>query len=355
MTILESAAVAEAGDAPRTDDRWLAIYVFYTGNARPLLTDCVKPLFERLSAEGMLSGYFFLHYWLEGPHVRVRFKPTEGNREAVMAAAEAAVGGFLKRRPSLYEVKSDFYVGLYNTLFELEFDADGRAQYLGEDGRMRLRKNNSFSWEAYEPEYDKYGGPVGVELAEWHFAQSSDLVLDALVGMNVHMRTVQLGLSVQLMMVMSAVFLDDDQLAEFFEGYRDFWYNSFRTTDLVAGRSFDRGYESMAGLLTERFTLVRSAVRAGRADQLPGALDRWAEHCTELRRRVTVLSSAGRLVFREWEGTERGPVTDPEEALLRLLWPCMHMTNNRLHITITDEAYLAHVLVRALQNAKAAS
>lgn len=352
MTSIDT--VPATGPAPAVDDRWLAVYVFYTGNARPLLTDCVKPLFDRLSAQGLISRYFFLHYWLEGPHVRVRFRPTEGNAEAVRAEAEAAISAFLRRRPSLYEVKSDFYVGLYNTLFELEFDEQGRAGYLGEDGRMRLRENNSFSWEPYEPEYDKYGGPAGVELAEWHFQQSTDLVLDALTGMNVHMRSVQLGLAAQLMMVMASVFLGDDgELAEFFEGYRDFWHDSFRTTDLVAGRSFDRGYEAMADSLRERFAVVRSAVRADRGEELPRALGRWAEHCTELRRRVEELSTAGRLMFREWEGEGHCTVTDTGEALLRLLWPCLHMTNNRLHITITDEAYLAHALLRALTDPEA--
>jgi len=340
--------------APEVDERWLAVHVFYAGNARPLLADCVKPLFERLTAEGMICGYFFLHYWLEGPHIRVRFKPTEGNRDAVVAAAEGAIQGFLKRRPSLHEVNSDFYVGLYNTLFEIEFDADGRAEYLSDDGRMRLRKNNSMSWEQYKPEYDKYGGPEGVELAEWHFAQSSDLVLDALLGLNVHVRAVQLGLSVQLMMVMAVAFLDqDDQLAEFFAGYRDFWHDSFRTTDLAPGRNFDDGYEATGDSLVQRFRVIRSAVRSGQGDRPTGALGRWVEHCTELRHRIDELSAAGRLVFTDREGEGRSAVTDTGEARLRFLWPCLHMTNNRLRITVTDEAYLAHVLVRVLRPTEA--
>jgi hypothetical protein len=339
--------------APEVDERWLAVHVFYAGNARPLLTDCVKPLFERLTAEGMICGYFFLHYWLEGPHIRVRFKPTEGNRDAVVAAAEEAIQGFLQHRPSLHEVKSDVYVGLYNTLFELEFDAVGRAEYL-DDGRMRLRKNNSMSWEQYRPEYDKYGGPEGVELAERHFAQSSDLVLGALVELNVHLRTVQLGLSVQLMMVTAAAFLDrDDQLEEFFAGYRDFWHDSLRATGPVPVRNVDDGHEATDNSLVQRFRVIRSAVRSGQGDRLPGALGRWVGHCTELRCRIDELSAAGRLVFTDREGEGRSAVTDPGEARLRLLSPCLHMTNNRLRISITDEAHLAHTLVRALRHTEA--
>ena len=74
---------------------------------------------------------------------------------------------------------------------------------------MTLRPNNSFAYQPYEPEYGKYGGPAGVELAEWHFRHSSDLVIEAFRTLNVHLRTVTLGTSAQLMMVMAGAFLPD--------------------------------------------------------------------------------------------------------------------------------------------------
>ncbi len=42
-------------------------------------------------------------------------------------------------------------------------------------------------------------------------------------------------------------------------------------------------------------------------------------------------------------------VTDPAEALAALLSPYLHMTNNRLHATIRDEAYLSYLLARVLR------
>jgi hypothetical protein len=41
-------------------------------------------------------------------------------------------------------------------------------------------------------------------------------------------------------------------------------------------------------------------------------------------------------------------VDDPGAAALRLVSSYLHMTNNRLHVNFSDEAYLAHVLARAL-------
>ncbi|MEN2419047.1 lantibiotic dehydratase C-terminal domain-containing protein [Streptomyces rimosus] len=346
-------ALPPAEGLPATDDRWLAVYVFYTGNPRPLLTTCVKPLFAELRTAGLVEEYFFLNYWLEGPHVRVRFRladqADQAAREEVISRAEEAIAAFLRRRPSLYEVKSDFYVGLYNTLFDLEFTPEQRAQYLGEDGRMRLRKNNSFHWAPYEPEYDKYGGGVGVRAAEWHFTHSTDLVLESMSVMNLHMRSVLLGYAGQLMMVMCSVFLDDDaETVRFLERYRDFWHSSFESTDLVSGSDFDRGYPAMAAAVAQRYAVISSAVRSGEGEGLPGSLGAWARHCAELRDRIAGHARAGELVFPSWDRTRRVTVTDPAEALERLLPPYLHMTNNRLHITLTDEAYLGHVLSRAI-------
>ncbi|MFF8789377.1 lantibiotic dehydratase C-terminal domain-containing protein [Streptomyces sp. NPDC015125] len=342
-----------AEGVPAADDRWLAVYIFYAGSPRPLLTTCIKPLFAELTSAGLIRQYFFLNYWLEGPHIRVRFQLADPSdavmRDAVKARVEDAVSAFLRRRPSLYEVKSDFYVGLYNTLFDLEYTDAQRQAHLGEDGRMRLRANNSFHWTAYEPEYDKYGGPVGTELAEWHFTRSTDLVIDAMAVMNLHMRSVLFGHAGQLMMVMCSAFLDENPaVVRFLERYRDYWHSAFRDTDLVSGSDFDRNYDPMATAVAERFGAISKAVREGAGHRLPGSLGAWAEHCLELRRRVTELARSGQLVFPSWERTHRITVTDPGEAVARLLSAYLHMTNNRLHITLTDEAYLAHVLVRAL-------
>ncbi|CAM5695242.1 Lantibiotic biosynthesis protein OS=Streptomyces microflavus OX=1919 GN=Smic_30460 PE=4 SV=1 [Streptomyces microflavus] len=55
---------------------WQATHVFYAANPRPFLLHCVRPLVAELEADGLLAGYFFINYWLEGPHVRLRLKPS---------------------------------------------------------------------------------------------------------------------------------------------------------------------------------------------------------------------------------------------------------------------------------------
>ncbi|MBA0052455.1 lantibiotic biosynthesis protein [Streptomyces sp. AJS327] len=335
---------------------WQALHVFYAANPQPLLVQCVRPLIAELTADGLLAGHFFINYWLEGPHVRLRLKPADAAAaDEVRCRAEEAVGHFLRVRPALYQVDSGFLNEFYNTLFEIEFPENDRGAFLDGEGRMNLRPNNSFSREPYEPEYGKYGGPAGIALAEWHFAHSSDLVMDAFRTMNLHLRTVLLGTSAQLMMVMAGCFLPDrEELGAYLNRYYEFWHNAFPGTGFIGSREYDRNYAELAPGLGRRFTAIRHAVRDGELDRLPAFLRGWARHCLELRDHAERLAVDGELVFRSWDGSRDERVSDPAVALPLLLSPYMHMTNNRLHVTIRDEAYLSHVLGRVLREDPAA-
>ncbi|MFD8999572.1 lantibiotic dehydratase C-terminal domain-containing protein [Streptomyces sp. NPDC059582] len=349
------AAEVPGAHADDAQGDWLAVHVFYAASPRPLLLQCVKPLVDALTEEGLLAGYFFINYWLEGPHLRLRLRPRRAaDAPVVRERTHAALAAFLRERPALYEVKAGFLAELYETLFTLEYTEDQRAEFLGPDGRMRLRPNNSFEDRPYEPEYGKYGGPSGVALAEWHFQRSSDLVVEAARSMNLHLRTVLLGLSAQLMMVMSGTFLKDDEaLLAFLDRYHAFWNGAFDGTNYTATQGYDRAYTEMGASLPERFRRIRDAVSQGELERLPAFLRGWAEHCAELRDRAQELTLLGELTFRAWDGSRDIRPTDPAHALPMLLSPYMHMTNNRLSMTIRDEAFLSYVLARALRDEEA--
>ena len=336
---------------------WMAVHIFYAASSRPVLLNCVRPLVTELAEEELIEGWWFLNYWLEGPHVRLRLRPATPDTAAeVRRRTDEAVGRFLRTRPALYRVEGNFLAELYDTLFQLEYPDGGKDGLAGADGRMALRPNNSWSWEPYEPEFGKYGGPAGVALAEWHFQRSSALVIDAVRTRNMHLRTVVLGLAAQLMMVMSSCLVADrDHLLGLLERYHAFWQQGFATTNYADADGYDEAFGAMAAELTRRFGTVRSRLSEGDIDALPGLLRTWAAHCLELRDRITALAEQGGLTFRGIESGGDLLVTSPAAALTMLASPYLHMTNNRLGVTIRDEAYLSYVLARALQVAEVGS
>lgn len=336
--------------------QWLGIHIFYGANARPMVTECIRPLVDDLTARGLLDCYFFMNYWMEGPHVRLRLKPrTIADEPAVRAAAEEAIQRFLATRPALYEMEAGFRGELHSILFRLEYPQGGPDELVGPDGEAMMQPNNSFSYRPYEPEFGKYGGARGVALAEWHFRHSSDLVSDMVRTMNLHLRPVVLGSAAQLMVVMARTFLPDrNDLVAFFDSYHQFWHRAFAGTGFVDNIDYDGMYERMAADLDRRFQPILSALDDGEPDRLPEFLRGWAEHAAQLRDRASGLAESGALTFAFPEGAPAVTVTDPHKALIRLLSPYLHMTNNRLYITLRDEAYLAYLVGRALRETLAA-
>jgi hypothetical protein len=161
---------------------------------------------------------------------------------------------------------------------------------------------------------------------------------------------VVLGLATQLMMTMTACFLPaEEDLLAFLDRYHAFWNRSFEGTNYTAQQGYDRAYQSMGDTLPARFRAIRAAIADQEPQRLPSRLRGWAEHCLELRDRASALARRGELVFRSWDGERDLVITDPAQALPMLLFPYAHMTNNRLSVTVRDEAFLSYILARALR------
>jgi thiopeptide-type bacteriocin biosynthesis protein len=333
-------------EAKSDGDGWLSLHVFYAANANPVLVHCVRPLVARLREQGLLRSWFFIRYWLEGPHVRLRLLPADASVTADLARiARAALQQYLRERPALYEEDRDASGDLYKNMFLAEYSEERWNELYGADGEMPFRDNNSVARIPYERELERYGGPAGMELAEWHFQESSETVLTLLDTTNVHVRTVLLGQAAQLTAGLCFAFLrDEEEVARFLDRYRTMWETSYQEPSDSQHERFDRSYERMKDRLVPRLRHVRDSARDDRAGS-PTPLERaWLAHCGELRDKVLHLAGAGSLTFRD------GPVRDPRAALAIVLSSYVHMTNNRLGVSILDEIYLSYVIGRALSD-----
>lgn len=330
---------------PDAPGEWIAVHVFYSSNNHPLLTDVVGPVVEELREEGLLDGWFFIRYWMEGPHIRVRLRPRRaGDTHAVADRLFAALDTFLAERPALYEMDAAEMGDLFKEMFLGEYSIEQWDALYGEQGHMPMRPNNSYAVMAYEPELARYGGPEGIDVAEWHFEQSSDMALRLVESTNVHVRSVLFGLAAQLMTVMLGVFQRDRTAsAEFLTTYRTYWERSGSGDSSDRHAAYKDAYDAMSGELHEQLGHVYEASARHDVEALSGFLGIWAEHCIELRRRLLALADAGRLSFPIGRDTEPRPV-DADTALFALLSGYVHMTNNRLGVSMIDECYLSYLI-----------
>ncbi|GAA2094592.1 thiopeptide-type bacteriocin biosynthesis protein [Streptomyces albiaxialis] len=353
----EPATPLNADDRDPADLRpgeWLSAHVYHAGNRIPLLVECVDPLFARLRAEGLADGCYFLRHWLEGPHIRLRIRPADGALPRVLEEVEAAVHAFLRRRPSVYDPENDLSDAQYRQRFLLEFSEEQWQERYGPDlVRMPRRPNNSLAYVAYEPELERYGGPAGVELAEWQADRSSALVLELLKAARTHIKSVRLGIAGQVMAALALGLLEDvPRTAAFLEWRVAAWEHLFRDRHA----EYEAAYRRMAPSLGTRVEDLYEGVVRGRTERLAGFVRQWAEHGAELREPVDAAAARGELRFRR-PGGGNGPrgegewrAVSPEEARPALLASFTHMACNRLGVTVGSEDYLGYVLSRAFRD-----
>lgn len=332
---------------------WMAFHIFYASDSNPIITECVKPFVDRKRADGELARWFFIKYWMEGPHLRVRLLPAPGvDPEKLRAEFLAEVKEFLRHRPALYDAKFEGVEELYTKMFLAEYGQDEWDRRYGRDGSMPFRDNNSVHEFEYEPECGRYGGPVGMEIGEWHFEQSSDTVAELLSQANTHVRPTLLGLTTQLTLMLAYAFLESDAaVARFFQRYRSFWETTYQEPSDDYHENFEKSLKLTEDGLRDRIARVKEALTAP-VDDL-GHLERtWLAHCQELKARV--LEAAPRMDF----GGRTIPVDTPDdyEGLAAVvLSSYIHMTNNRLGSAILDEIYLSYLIERVTQPVEASS
>lgn len=330
------------------DKNWISAHIFYSSNPNPLLVECVAPLVEKLRAQDLIARYFFIRYWLGGPHIRLRLLPTAGvTEQAVKDVVEPEVQAFLSRRPALYEIDTAALAPIYKRLYFAEYGPDAFTAEFGEDGELPFYPNNSLHYVAYEPEVQRYGGLAGVDLAERHFEVSSNIVLRLSRDTNIHIRSIMFGHAIQLMIQTCYGFLEDDaRVSAFFQHYMDFWQGSFgqninNNSNRLMPR-FIRKYDRVAHKLQKRVADIRAFVQARPASSGTEVERMWSEHIRELRASVSTLFAAGQIELPE--------VEDEAGAFRSLLRGYIHMTNNRLGVNISDEVYLSYLLRRAIEH-----
>jgi thiopeptide-type bacteriocin biosynthesis protein len=256
----------------------------------------------RMAMEQGADRWFFIRYLDErGPHVRFRARGRRGSIDALQRRLDVLF------RAGIPEVARSRGTGP-PTLVRLPFP------------QPEVNNHTGFVTRIYEPEWDKYGGAVGVDLAEIVFQVSSQVALEVL------------ELTADDAVARAAVALALMRCA------------ARRTIPPAHERAFwDRYFWHWSGGERARAETVRSWVMRASQRGADHFLPASSTMLADVRFRPLIERYADVLQTTFGDGhAHQALLVAPDE----LLFHHTHMTNNRLGLTAIEEAFLAGVLLQ---------
>ncbi|HEY7418994.1 MAG TPA: thiopeptide-type bacteriocin biosynthesis protein, partial [Ktedonobacteraceae bacterium] len=126
---------------------WQSIHIFYQKGQDDFLVHCIEPLAESLKNDKLITQLFFLRYWKQGPHIRLRFfVPDSQYNDQVKDMICDQVTSYLKQHPSSGEINDELYKEAQERFGMLEQE---------EVSGFEMVPDNTWRVEQYKPEYTK--------------------------------------------------------------------------------------------------------------------------------------------------------------------------------------------------------
>jgi thiopeptide-type bacteriocin biosynthesis protein len=280
---------------------WLSAHLNFNGillgdDGDRVVLNVVQPSLARLRADRAVDAFFFVRYDEGGAHIRFRLRAPQAHKD---------------------EVK------------------DAVARHLDELCRPEHVK---WSWRRYEPEWQRYGGAVGIPIAEAFFETSSNFALAALAGGRLRTdRSARLSTALLSCVVLHLIFSNNDARA--------------------STRALERFVAGLGSVASAPPSFESAALSECVDARLQGA----QPYVAECRRRLTAGESLSPALDEYVKGAR-----DAYAALLAAKPPqaethagyslvplvrgsYCHMTNNRLGLLRQEEILLAQLAARTLE------
>lgn len=327
-----------------SDKQWLAAYLYYVEPWEKLLVHAVAPFVSQIMEEGLADQYFFIRYWEKGPHVRLRFK---GNPEVL----EKEV------KPRLIKHFESYFAENPSERTDPEWlqNAPPEDQWY---------PNNSVQFMEYEPEVNRYGGPVAITIAEQQFQASSKSILEIISdGVDGWDYDRALGSAIQLHLGFAyGLGMDLKEMQEFFDVVFKNWlpraYYFFEPD--IPQEELDRRREETLKAFEENFNTQKEGllpffktVWEAMNDEQEFEqewINTWVKDMQEVRDQITRIQIDHALIPPAHRPSPNIKATSQAQQDRWLIYDSyVHMINNRLGIKNRDEGYLGYLITESIK------
>ncbi len=290
---------------------WLSAYLFCKCPLDEVLRELISPVIKDAFGNYFIQ-YFFIRYYENGPHIRLRLKGETAILEKVI-------------RPKLIQASDDYFSTVLNG------------------------NQCSLQFVPYEPEFERYGGPTGTRIAEKIFQASSRIVLNILSAKGWNLKKA-IGAAIQLNIIQLFFFFEDrEEMKRFLDFEHRNWLqfsiggikeNESEIGDLITEQAMSYEKQSNAILYVLRNVWARLHDRLLFGDE---NTDQWKKDVEEIyaefkanQNEITstsTLTSIGHFISSDYD-LKKWLIVDSY----------LHMTNNRLGLLYKDESYTYYIL-----------
>ncbi len=321
--------------------QWLSAYLFYSEPWEKFLIEAVHPFVENIFKEGLSEQFFFIRYWERGPHIRLRFKGQPDLLENVL-------------RPKLKSYFRDYF----NRYPTVRKDPDW-VKNLPEG--QKWFPNNSIQLIAYEPEIIRYGGSVGLLIAEKQFEISSRCVLAVIRESSAWDYERALGAAIQMHLSFAhSMGMTLQETVRFYSYISEGWLlNAVGHENSQSFKELDKKKEIVLNAFIESFDKQKAKLASfhktlwnaldNRCEFEQEWLNTWHKGISQIAAELRRAQLNQQLILEKSKLSNPSNI-DPKDiiAFSQILESYVHMTNNRLGIMNHDEAYLGFLITQSL-------
>jgi thiopeptide-type bacteriocin biosynthesis protein len=306
----------------RFEDWWVSSYLYYNGPLEHIILDVVYPFIEKMKRNPDIKGYFFIRYWENGQHIRLRIKCN---------SVEAK--NRIKRR--IIDLFEKFLLGK-------------RTDESVHDDSFQ---SGSVHFIDYIPEIDRYGGTSAIMVAEKQFELSSKVVLELLRKTDGLTYNSAMGIALKLHVSFAfAVGMSVDEAVEFYSTMSENW-----KPDLLGRQtSTDEYYLWINKKFTESFEKQKDVIvpiveNLWYTNSRHGTwLEEWHKGMKAISAELQILYGQNEVNFPSPSIFVQSDLTAENNCLWNIYISYVHMTNNRLGINNYDEGYLCFIIKESL-------
>lgn len=303
--------------------KWLAACLFYPGELDLMLRELVAPFIREFFPDEQTDAqYFFIRYWENGSHIRLRIYVEQSLHKVLTKALEQRANDFFSQYPAVrklkYSVNKDVNSSVNKSVGRLI------GQYLIADHAIRF--------SVYEPEIIRYGNQRSLAWAEQHFFRSSTFILDWICTKKPGTSALIQALQLHLILLLATGWEISQLIA-----VCDFFINGWLPRLYISGtdaatqkifwlKEFETSFNRTKAVILPASKVFWEELTAGTANQKVQDL---------LRTNILILQNYQQADFKETKFTE-------------IMTSLMHMNNNRLGISNHEEAYGMYCTLQCL-------